>query len=142
MKQSAKTLEFTFERMIPAPPHEVYDAWLNPKVPGNPWNLAEKLLLNPEVDGFFYWAARGTPHYGRFTEMDRPSRIQHTWVSPNTLGEETTVAVAFKKQGEDTRMTLVHSGIPDTDRGRGHEKGWNYFLNLFPRHFGAGRGSA
>jgi hypothetical protein len=28
-------------------------------------------------------------------------------------------------------MTLVHSGLPDTDGGRGHEKGWNYFLDLF-----------
>jgi hypothetical protein len=32
-------------------------------------------------------------------------------------------------------MTLVHSDIPDTDRGRGHEKGWNYFLNIFPEQF-------
>ena len=28
-------------------------------------------------------------------------------------------------------MTLVHSGLPDTEAGRGHEKGWNYFLNFF-----------
>jgi hypothetical protein len=56
-------------------------------------------------------------------------------VSPNTLGEESTVTVIFKKQGEDTLMTLVHSGLPDTDGGRGHEKGWNYFLDLFPLQF-------
>ena len=29
-------------------------------------------------------------------------------------------------------MTLIHSGIPDTESGKGHEKGWNYFLNIFP----------
>ena len=48
MKNTKKTLEFKFERTIPAPPDEVFDGWLNPKIPGNPWNMADKLLLNPE----------------------------------------------------------------------------------------------
>ena len=38
--------------------------------------------------------------------------MQHTWVSPNTLGEESTVTLTFQKQGEETLMTLVHSGLP------------------------------
>jgi len=136
MTKSAKTLELKIERTIPAPPGEVFDAWLNPKIPGNPWNMADKLLLNPKVDGFFYWLVKGTPHYGRFTEMERPARIPHTWMSPNTLGEESTVTVTFKKQGEGTLMTLVHSDIPDTEAGRGHDKGWNYFLGMFSEQFG------
>ena len=97
--------------------------------------MADKLLLTPKVDGFFYWSVKGTSHYGRFTEVERPGRIQHTWVSPNTLGEESTVTVTFLKKGQDTLMTLVHSGLPDTEGGRGHEKGWNYFFNLFHRQF-------
>jgi len=47
------------------------------------------------------------------------------------LGEESTVTVAFHKKGENTLMTLVHSDVPDTDGGRGHEKGWNSFLDGF-----------
>ena len=136
MKKSTKTLEFKFERTIPAPLDEVYDAWLNPKIPGTPWHEADKLILNPKVDGFFYWLIRGTPHYGRFTEIERPGRIQHTWVSPSTLGEESMVTVTFTKQGEDTLMTLVHSGLPDDDKARSHEKGWNYFLGRFSEQFG------
>lgn len=136
MSNSTKALEFKFERTIQAPPAEVYDAWLNPKVPGNPWHEADKLILDPRVDGFFYWLIRGTAHYGRFTETARRARLQHTWVSPNTLGDETTVTVTFEKQGANTLMTLVHSGLPDNDRGRGHEKGWNYFLGSFTEQFG------
>ena len=136
MSNSTKALEFKFERTIPAPPAEVYDAWLNPKVPGNPWHEADKLILDPRVDGFFYWLIRGTPHYGRFTETARPTRLEHTWVSPNTLGYETTVTVTFEKQAAGTLMTLVHSGLPDNDRGRGHEQGWNYFLGNFTEQFG------
>ena len=136
MKPTTKPLAFKFERTIPAPPAEVYDAWLDPKVPGNPWHEADKLILDPRVDGFFYWLIQGTPHYGRFTETARPSRLQHTWVSPNTLGLETTVTLTFEKQGEGTLMTLVHADLPDTEAGAGHEKGWNYFLGNFTERFG------
>jgi uncharacterized protein YndB with AHSA1/START domain len=138
MNVSTKTIELKFERTIPAPAGEVFDAWLNPKIPGNPWNAAEKFILDPKVDGLFYWTLKGTSHYGRFTEIERPGRIQHTWVSPNTSGEESIVTVTFKKQGEDTLMTLVHSDLPDTDEARGHERGWNYFLGIFSEQFGAG----
>jgi uncharacterized protein YndB with AHSA1/START domain len=109
-----RPLKLKVERTIPAPLDEVFDAWLNPKIPGNPWNAAEKFMLDPKVDGLFYWTLKGTSHYGRFTEIERPGRIQHTWVSPNTLGEESTVTVTFKKQEDDTLMTLVHSALPDT----------------------------
>jgi|HubBroStandDraft_3_1064219.scaffolds.fasta_scaffold161783_2 uncharacterized protein YndB with AHSA1/START domain len=138
MKKSAKTIEIKVERTILAPLDEVFDAWLNPKIPGNPWNAAEKFVLDPKVDGLFYWLLKGTSHYGRFTRVQRPERIQHTWVSPNTLGQESTVTVTFKKQGGDTLMTLVHSDLPNTDDARGHERGWNYFLGIFREQFGSG----
>jgi uncharacterized protein YndB with AHSA1/START domain len=138
MKNSKKTLEFKFERTIPAPLTEVFDGWLDPKIPGNPWNAAEKFILDPKLDGLFYWTLKGTSHYGRFTEFEQPTRIQHTWVSPKTLGEESIVTLTFKKQGEDTLMSLVHSDLPDHELARGHEKGWNYFLNIFPEQFGNG----
>ena len=135
---NTNTIEFKFERTIPASPEEVFDAWLDPKIPGNPWHAAEKLLLNPKVDGFFYWALKGTAHYGRFTELERSARIRHTWVSPNTLGQESTVTLTFEKQGAATLMTLVHSGLPDHERARSHEKGWPYFLGIFLERFGTG----
>jgi len=33
-----KTIVVKVERTIAAPPSEVFDAWLNPKIPGNPWH--------------------------------------------------------------------------------------------------------
>ena len=138
MAKSKKTLEFKLERTIQAPLEEVFDAWFNPNIPGNPWNAAEKFMFDANVDGLFYWTLKGTPHYGRFTEIERPGRIQHTWVSPNTLGEESMVTVTFKKQGEETLMTLVHSDLPDHELARRHEKGWNYFLDIFRGQFGNG----
>lgn len=132
---STKNLEFKFERTIQAPVSEVFDAWLDPKTPGTPWYENDKLILNPEVNGFFYWLIRGNAHYGRFTEIQKHAKIQCTWMSRSTLGEETTVTITFKKKGDETLMTLVHSDLPDHEKARGHEGGWNYFLDKLTKHF-------
>jgi len=133
-----KTIELKFEKTIQASLEEVFDGWLDSKIPGTPWNAAERFLLDAKVDGLFYWTLKGTAHYGRFTEVERPWRIQHTWVSPSTLGLESKVTVTFKKQGNDTLMTLVHSDLPDHELARNHERGWNYFLGIFYDQFGDG----
>ncbi len=137
MPTSTKTLEFKLERRIPASPAELFDGWLNPKIPGTPWNEASKLILEPKVDGLFYWTFKptGTPHFGRFTELERPSRIQYTWMSPNTLGHESIVTVTFEKKLNDTLMTLLHSNLPQDDKARSHENGWGYFLDKWLGQF-------
>src|SRR5207245_3089929 len=128
---STKALEIKLERTIPAPPGEVFDAWLDPKIPGNPWHEHEKLIVNAKVDGLWYWLVRGNPHYGRFTEIERPGRIQLTWMSRSTQGEETVVTVTFQKNGEDTLLTLVHSGLKTDEMTQAHNKGWNSLLSKF-----------
>lgn len=138
MNDSDKKIEIKVERMIAASICEVFDGWLDPAIPGNPWNAAESYILNPKVDGLFYWLLKGTAHYGRFTEFDRPNRIRHTWVSPNTGGLESIVTVTFAKKGDDTLLTLVHSGLPDTEKAKGHEIGWRYFLDTYSEQFGSG----
>jgi uncharacterized protein YndB with AHSA1/START domain len=143
MTTSTKTVEIKVERTIPAPPGEVFDAWLDPKVPGTLWHGHDKLILNPKVDGLWYLLSlahrrAGTPHYGRFMEIDRPGRIQHSWMSRNTLGEESTVTVTFRKKGEGTLVTLLHAGLPNDDMAKAHEKGWNSIFDKFSPIFVSG----
>jgi uncharacterized protein YndB with AHSA1/START domain len=85
MDKSTETIELKLKRIIPASPTKVFDAWLNPKVPGNPWSMADKVIMSTQVDGLFYSSLMGTAHFGRFIEMERPVRIQHSWVSPATF---------------------------------------------------------
>lgn len=139
MTTSTKTVEIKLERTIPAAPGEVFDAWLDPKIPGTAWHENEKLIVNSQVDGLWYWlSVGGIAHYGRFIEIDRPGRIQHTWMSRYTLGEESTVTVTLQKKGTGTLMTLVHSGLPNDDMAKAHEKGWNSITDKFNSIFVSG----
>lgn len=139
MKKAKNDLVVKVERTILAPVGEVFKAWLNPKVPGTPWYENDKLIFQPKVDGLFYWLISGNKHYGRFTKIEKPGRIQHTWMSKWTKGEESLVTLTFKKKGKDTLMTLTHSGLPDDDGGRSHEDGWNYFMDKFTKTFAGKR---
>jgi hypothetical protein len=56
---STNTIEVKVERAISAPPDEVFDAWLNPAIPGNPWNAAEKFILDPKETGSFTGISAG-----------------------------------------------------------------------------------
>ena len=140
MKKEMATIELELVRTIPAAPDEVFDGWLDPECPGTPWKLAKELVLDPKVNGLYYWlfindAGERKPHYGRFTIVDRPSKVQYTWMSPHTRGLESLVTVTFQKRGEDTLMTLRHDNLPDDDRGRGHEKGWELLMSGFAGRF-------
>jgi uncharacterized protein YndB with AHSA1/START domain len=138
MSEPKKMLEFKIERVIPATLDNVFDGWLDPKIPGTTWYAAEKFILDAKVDGLFYWTLKGTAHYGRFIAIEKSTLIKHTWISPNTLGHESIVTVTFKEQGNDTLMTLIHSELPDHELARGHENGWNYFVGVFQEQFGEG----
>jgi uncharacterized protein YndB with AHSA1/START domain len=133
--------DLTVTRMIPAPPENVFDVWIDPKSPGGPWFGAERTILNPMVDGLFYFAVkhegRSWPHYGRFLQIERPHRIEYTWVSEATKGVETIVALSFEARGEETEVTLRHSGVPDDEMGRQHKDGWTWILSMLGQKFGS-----
>jgi uncharacterized protein YndB with AHSA1/START domain len=134
-----KLSDITVTRTIPASPEEVFDVWIDPKSPGGPWFGAERTILNPAVDGLFYFAVkhegRTWPHYGRFLRIDRPRDIEYTWVSEATKGIESVVAVKFESRANQTEVTLRHSGVPDDEMGRQHKEGWAWVLSMVAERF-------
>jgi uncharacterized protein YndB with AHSA1/START domain len=105
---------------------------MNPNSPGGPWFGAERVIWNPIVDGLFYLAVKHEgkvwPHYGRFIEIDRPSKLTYTWVSEATRGLESMVTLTLEPRGDETEVTLHHSGLPDDAMGRQHKDGWAWIL--------------
>jgi uncharacterized protein YndB with AHSA1/START domain len=136
---SPKQTVLTLTRTIAASPSEVYDVWLDPKSPGGPWFGSKHVILDARVDGLFYHAVaydgRDWAHYGRFVTLDRPRRIEHTWVSEGTRGLESVVTLTFEPDGSQTRVTLHHAGVPDDDFGRQHGEGWGYVLGAIEERF-------
>lgn len=66
---------------------------------------------------------------GEFVEIDPPRRVVFTFgwdgqegVAPGS----TTVEVTLEPQGSTTLVRLVHSGLPEEERGN-HAEGWKHY---------------
>jgi uncharacterized protein YndB with AHSA1/START domain len=120
--------------------------WIDPKSAGGPWYGSDRVILNAVVDGLFYIAVkqegRTWPHYGRFLQIDRPPLVEYTWMSEATKGAESVVTVAMEAQGEQTKVTLRHSGVPDGEMGRQHKEGWTWVLSALEEGFAARRSAS
>jgi uncharacterized protein YndB with AHSA1/START domain len=131
--------DLTVTQTISAPAERIFEIWLDPKSPGGPWYGAERTILNPQVDGLFYFCVkhegRSWPHYGRFVKFQRPSLIEYTWVSEATQGVETIVIVSFEPRGDASEVTLRHLGVPDDEKGRRHKDGWAWVLSTLAERF-------
>jgi uncharacterized protein YndB with AHSA1/START domain len=134
-------IEISVSRIISARPEQVYDLWLDPKSAGSPWFGAERVILNPVVDGLYYFAVqhegRTWAHYGRFLRLDRPRVIEQTWMSEATGGRESTLTATFEPGGDCARVTLRHTNLPDDVLGRQHEEGWTFVLGAIADRFGS-----
>ena len=136
-----KQYEIEVKRTIPAAPAQVFDVWLDASSPGGPWFGAERVILNPVVDGLFFHSVHHEgkvwAHYGRFVRVERPAAIEHTWMSEATRGLESVVTVTLEPQGDDTVLTLRHTGLPDDALGRQHAEGWSFIVGAIAERFGA-----
>lgn len=136
--------DLTLTRLVAASPEQVFDVWLDSSCPGGPWYGAKRAIVQPAVDGLFYhcvdFQGREWAHYGRFITLDRPGRIEHTWVSEGTRGLESVVSLSFEPSGRQTLVTLNHKGVPDDDFGRQHTLGWEFVLGALAAQFAPGGG--
>lgn len=134
-----KQIVVSVTREIAAKPREVFEAWNDPKHPASPWSEIKRAIVQPVKDGLFYLCmvneGKDWPHYGRFVRLDKPKLIEYTWVSPATYGVETRVRITLKPKGAGTQFSLRHTGLPNDAMGRGHQEGWDYFVEALADNF-------
>jgi hypothetical protein len=80
-----KTYELTLNRTLPATPGEVFDAWLDPGIPCNPWHGSKRIEWEPKQGNLWYFLhimsgekaqpPYERPHFGRFRVLDRPRKM-------------------------------------------------------------------
>ncbi len=122
-------------RRIPAPIAEVFD-W---------WTRADKLeqWMSPvgsaaasvdlRVGGAFKIVMKSgdttISHTGAFVEIEPPTRLVFTWVSPYTGPDPSLVTVELEPDGENaTQLRLVHSQLPSAV-APSHRDGWGTMLD-------------
>lgn len=140
MSETINTTEIHVTRTIDASPDDVFEAWIDPTCPGSPWFGVPKAIVNPpQVDGLFYSMyqldGKEIAHYGRFVTLDKPRKIQHTWVSEATHGMESVVTLTFEAVEGKTHVQVHHTNVPDDEGGRNHANAWKYVLSRMASHY-------
>lgn len=125
------------ERLIPAPPPVVFEAWLDREalqrfMCGGPGVRVTRAECDPRVGGAFLIVmnleGHDLPHRGEYLEIERYTRIVFTWVS-HLAGEGSRVTLGFSEgpRGQ-TRLTLEHAGLNDALIRDKHHVGWSHIL--------------
>jgi uncharacterized protein YndB with AHSA1/START domain len=116
---------------LAAPPHVVYEMFVDPHQLIRWIGLGAD--LEPRPGGRFrFEVTPGQFCEGEYVELDPPRRLVVTWgwtdptmrVPPGS----SRVEVELSKQGEGTRLRLVHSHLPG-DLRLLHDDGWSRFLD-------------
>ncbi len=125
-------------REIAASADEIFDAWLDPESLADWMRPGQILRTTAKVDarvggGFEVLMHREQDsllHTGTYRVIDRPRRLQFTWISPATEQRESLVTVDFLARGEDrTEVRLTHEQLPQTEETRSsHAEGWTMAL--------------
>ena len=139
--------ELTLERLLPAPPERVFDAWVNPVTLVKWWGpegfTTPEHELDVAQDGRWrtvMLAPNGQRHIvsGVYRTIDRPDRLVFTWGwedESGVRGHDSEVELTFTAAGSGTHLQLVHRKLADAESRDSHRAGWTSSLNDLERLF-------
>jgi activator of HSP90 ATPase len=119
------TIEFTVSALLPATSIEIYHAWMSSE--GHSAMTGSPAIVAPYVGGEFD-AWDGYIH-GKTLELLPGKHIVQSWRTTEFSPDEpdSRIEITLVEEGEQTRLTLRHTGLPP--HGRQYEEGWveSYF---------------
>lgn len=120
---------------IQAMPQQVYEAWLSSEE--HAAFTGDEATVDPTVGGRFI--AHGGYINGTTLELEPYSRIVQWWRStdfPNAA-EDSLLEVLLERSPQGTRLTLVHTNIPD-GQGDEYTQGWkDFYFEPMKQYFSA-----
>jgi uncharacterized protein YndB with AHSA1/START domain len=133
----------TMERTFAAPAERVFDAFTSEEVMKRWWQAGSGWdTPTAEVDLKIGGEIRVVMHdpkkealyggRGRYTEIDRPSRLVFTWIWDDDRDQvEQTIEIDFTERDGETLMRFTHRDLWNAATVADHEEGWGLiFENL------------
>ncbi|MGP0053228.1 MAG: SRPBCC family protein [Solirubrobacteraceae bacterium] len=129
------------ERVLPARPEKVYDAWLDERslrefmcpAPGQATEVAVDARIGGSLRVVMTFPDRRSEITGEFVALDRPERVSFTWRT-DAGDPESIVTVLLAPHGADqTHMTIIHSRQPPA-LVPGYHAGWTSVADRLRDH--------
>ena len=127
-------------RVFPVPPERLYQAWLDSAEHAR--FTGGDAAIEPTVGGAH--SSWDGYIWGRILELEPGRRILQTWRTSEfpDAAEDSRLEILFEPEGRGTRLTLIHSEIPEGQRGR-YESGWeDFYFEPMAKYFGAALAAA
>lgn len=133
------THELVITQHVPAPPPEVYAAWLTPEGLSRWWWVAigdTTYAVDGRVGGAYAVRSRAAAMgvQGIFTRLEEPRLIEMTWtwLDGDVAGPEEVVRVDLAAQDDGTLVTVTHQ-VARADGVESYRQGWVYVLGNLAR---------
>jgi uncharacterized protein YndB with AHSA1/START domain/tRNA A-37 threonylcarbamoyl transferase component Bud32 len=151
LNKLARTPETTLriEQYVPAPPEQVFAAWVVPGQMGDWYAPADDFgptigQVDPQVAGNYritmFPPGVAQPHVisGQYSKFDEPRTLSFTWAhEPLKSGwNETQVTLDFQPRGDGTNLVLTHERFRSEPDKRDHTNGWRGCLRRLSQKFG------
>jgi uncharacterized protein YndB with AHSA1/START domain len=123
---------------IAAEPDLVFDYFTRPEAIAR-W-MGDRAVVDPRPGGEFTLYFGDKAVEGQYVVVDRPQRLVITWGrrgSRELPPGASTLEVSFVAEGDGTRVSIVHHGLPPSEAGR-HALGWKHYLARL-HELGSGR---
>ena len=133
---TAVDTSLTLNRTLNADIEKVFDAWVTPESLTK-W-FAPSDMFKTEVHALdFRKGGRyrismtepdGKVHtvVGTYQTVDRPNKLSFTWEWENAEKlNRSTVTIFFKRDGGQTKLTLIHEGLASEESSQHHRQGWS-----------------
>jgi uncharacterized protein YndB with AHSA1/START domain len=133
------------ERLIPAPPEQVFDAWIQPDLLIKWWGPEGFTTPAPDMDvrsGGRWRTVMVAPNGGEFIAcgvyrtIERPRRLVFTWGwedERGIRGHETEIIVTFDPTPGGTKLVFEQQRFETADTRNRHSHGWNSMFNRLER---------